>query len=159
MNKSNKQSKITINKQKDVNLLQQIEERLKDLEKEKEEFESKYGLNENIIDDPYLNSSNFTDIKVERPVKYEELLVKLPSLKNEHNQNTIKTKNNFKPSDSYKQTLKHEPHIDDMKDDKEFEYSISEINYIKPNIQLVKDNDALNDYLNELDDNIINNFY
>lgn len=134
--------------------LENIENKLKELELEKEELENKYGLNEDIIKESlnyYLNK----EIKLKKPSefkKYEnnikEINEDLLQIENNDLNNKIK-KINFQSSESYKESLKYEPCLYELKDEETFNYRKESISFSQPLIDNYENdsNMCLNDYL------------
>lgn len=142
------------------NILNQIDERLNLLQKEKEKLEEIYGLNENLIREQDIDINQYLNVKLKKPTQYEKLIKNIPSLEKDPPNDISHYKQNkiYAPSEKYLQTLKYEPNINDLKDEDEYEYCEKVVNYIYPSINPIKE-DEIEEYLDDFDDNIINNFY
>ena len=109
-----------------------IDKKLEQLEKEREEIERKYGIDENI-----LNSFSFTDKIIKFP---PSLTQPIPKPKRVTYENITKIKNDVKikePRVNYKtpelliDSLKYEPNINDLKDKETFEPTYTSLNTLK----------------------------
>ena len=109
-----------------------IDKKLEQLEKEREEIEKKYGIDENI-----LNSFSFTDKIIQFP---PSLTQPIPKPKRVTYENITKIKNDVKikePKVNYKtpelliDSLKYEPNINDLKDKETFEPTYTSLNTLK----------------------------
>jgi hypothetical protein len=135
------------NQQQGHNMIDVIEERLKQLEREKEEIENEYGINEDILQEYTKKPIKIEKIK---PVNYNNL-PKLEIRKKE----TIK--NNYKTPDTLVDSLKYEPDINDLLDPDEFESKYTNIHNIKSNPSIPKEYNT-KEYINFLLEEYNNNY-
>ena len=101
----------------DNNILDSIDKRLEMLEKQKEEIQRKYGINE-----ATLNSININDIRIKKINKpkfdLNQNLTKIEVIKNPEK---TKIKNiNYKTPERLIDSLKYEPNINDLIQENEF---------------------------------------
>ena len=102
----------------DNNVIDSIDKRLEMLEKQKEEIQRKYGINE-----ATLNSINISDIRIKRVTKPKlegsQNLTKIEVLKD--TEKTKINKNiNYKTPEKLIDSLKYEPNINDLIQEDEF---------------------------------------
>ena len=108
----------------DNNVIDSIDKRLEMLEKQKEEIQKKYGINE-----ATLNSININDIrikKVNKPkIEGSQNLTKIEAVKNI---DKSKIKNiNYKTPEKLIDSLKYEPNINDLITEDEFTPKFSNV--------------------------------
>ena len=113
-NYESKNYKISI----DNNVIDSIDKRLEMLEKQKEEIQRKYGINE-----ATLNSINISDIRIKKVTKPKlegsQNLTKIEVFKG--NEKTKINKNiNYKTPEKLIDSLKYEPNINDLIQEDEF---------------------------------------
>ena len=113
-NYESKNYKISI----DNNVIDSIDKRLEMLEKQKEEIQRKYGINE-----ATLNSINISDIRIKKVTKPKlegsQNLTKIEVLKD--TEKTKINKNiNYKTPEKLIDSLKYEPNINDLIQEDEF---------------------------------------
>ena len=113
-NYETKNYKISI----DNNVIDSIDKRLEMLEKQKEEIQRKYGINE-----ATLNSINISDIRIKKVTKPKlegsQNLTKIEVFKG--NEKTKINKNiNYKTPEKLIDSLKYEPNINDLIQEDEF---------------------------------------
>ena len=113
-NYESKNYKISI----DNNVIDSIDKRLEMLEKQKEEIQRKYGINE-----ATLNSINISDIRIKKVAKPKlegsQNLTKIEVFKG--NEKTKINKNiNYKTPEKLIDSLKYEPNINDLIQEDEF---------------------------------------
>ena len=109
----------------DNNVLDSIDKRLEMLEKQKEEIQRKYGINE-----ATLNSININDIRIKKVNKPKlegsQTLTKIEVIKNVEKS---KIKNiNYKTPEKLIDSLKYEPNINDLIQEEEFAPKFSNLN-------------------------------
>lgn len=113
-------------------VISSIDRRLEQLEKEREEIEKKYGIDENI-----LNSFSFTDKIIKFPPNLTQPIPKPKKINYENITKiedvvTIKEiKVNYKTPETLLDSLKYEPNINDLKDKEIFEPSYTSLNKLK----------------------------
>lgn len=136
------------------NIIDAIEERLKQLEKEKDEIENLYGINEDVIKE-FTNSKEKKEESLKKTQNRigkskSELFYdsKLPKL-----EITAKKemKSFYKTPDTLQDSLKYEPNIKDLLDEEEFEPSFTNLNSLKTNPYVPKGSNISSyiDFLNE----------
>ena len=147
-----------LEKNKDYGVIDQIEEKLKQLEKEKNDIENLYGIDQNILSDylsvqenikKKINSKKFIEKNNKR--NYESL-GKLEYKKPEEK------KMKYKTPEEFQETLKYEPNLYDLLDKEEFEPKFSSIDDLKTKPNFVRNFDVkeYNDYrFNEYFDNYL----
>jgi hypothetical protein len=147
--------------QADKNIIDEIEERLKQLEKEKDEIENMYGIDENILKE-YTNTNN--SVKYKSHSSSNENVASL--LKNKSTYNnlpkldvTIKKENKiaYKTPDTLQDSLKYEPNIKDLLDDNEFEPSYTNLNNLKTKASIPKGYN-ISWYIENLNEDYIDNY-
>ena len=109
----------------DNNVLDSIDKRLEMLEKQKEEIQRKYGINE-----ATLNSININDIRIKKinkpKLEGSQTLTKIEVIKNVEKS---KIKNiNYKTPEKLIDSLKYEPNINDLIQDEEFVPKFTNLN-------------------------------
>jgi hypothetical protein len=135
------------------NIIDEIEERLKQLEKEKEQIEKMYGFNENILEDLNFTIKNNTKKTKTNLNKYNYSNSQLPKLdvtKKEH-------KMNYKTPDSLQDSLKYEPNIKDLLDENDLEPNFTNLNSLKSNPSIPK-REEISNYIDFLTDEYIKNY-
>jgi hypothetical protein len=143
------ESSENIEKNKEFGIIDQIEERLKELENEKNKIENLYGIDENILNNYLSVEENITKkinskklIEKNNKRKYEDL-GKLEFTKLEEKKKIYRTPGEFQKS------LKYEPNLCDLLDKSEFEpkfYSIDELKTKPYNVKKF-DINKYNDYI------------
>ena len=102
----------------DNNVIDSIDKRLEMLEKQKEEIQRKYGINE-----ATLNSINISDIRIKRVTKPKlegsQNLTKIEVLK-DIEKTKINKNINYKTPEKLIDSLKYEPNINDLIQEDEF---------------------------------------
>ena len=113
-NYESKNYKISI----DNNVIDSIDKRLEMLEKQKEEIQRKYGINE-----ATLNSINISDIRIKRVTKPKlegsQNLTKIEVIK-DIEKTKINKNINYKTPEKLIDSLKYEPNINDLIQEDEF---------------------------------------
>lgn len=139
---------ISVDMRSEYNAIEQIEHRLKMLECEKNEIEQLYGLNEELIADTgsFKRKIDLFDTKLRKPVEYRQYIDQLPNVKNQTEYEQT-AKSNYKPSDKYKESLKYEPNINDLREDKEFEAKFKPTKYFPPSILPTKEEALLDEVI------------
>ncbi len=131
------------------NVIDAIEERLKELEKEKDEIENKYGIDKNILEELTIPKE-----KKKRKNKSTTLYDNLPKL------DSIKKKENtipYKTPESLQESLKYEPSLKDLLDPNDFEPSFSNMNHLKSKPSIRK-GFKLSTYIDYINEEYINNY-
>ena len=120
-NYESKNYKISI----DNNVIDSIDKRLEMLEKQKEEIQRKYGINE-----ATLNSINISDIRIKKVTKPKlegsQNLTKIEVLK-DIEKTKINKNINYKTPEKLIDSLKYEPNINDLIQEDEFVPKFSNI--------------------------------
>lgn len=143
-----------INPPTDKNIIDAIDERLEMLEKEKEEIEKKFGLDQN-----FLKTFSFTDnlsqntymskTKQHKPKKINyEKLTKINNVKYEQEPLI----NNYKTPDKLMNSLKYEPNINELLDQENFKPVFTSLNTNQTtlsNPRTYEINDYLSDFVNQ----------
>jgi hypothetical protein len=113
-------------------LIDSIEDRLKELEKEKNEIESLYGIDENILQTYKKPTANKTNSS--KNIQKTSLYNNLPKLETTHKKDKSIS---YKTPDTLQDSLRYEPNIKDLYSEKEFEPSFINIDNlkVKPSIQ------------------------
>jgi len=142
--------------QENENILNEIEQRLNMLEKEKNEMENLYGIDEDIINDSSVIKSHFE--------KTTEIKNKFNSARIYENSNLPKLeikkkeiKRIYKTPEILKDSLKYEPAINDLRSEKEFEPSFSFHHKIENNPYIPKGS-SVNNYVRYLNEDYIQNY-
>ena len=108
------------------NIIDAIDERLQQLEKEKSEIELKYGLNETYLENFTKNQLNFPSFHNKTSIKPKKInydtLTKLTTAKTSFNK--IEP---YKTPEKYAASLKFEPKIDDLISEEEFRPKFCEV--------------------------------
>ena len=131
------------------NVLDSIDKRLEMLEKQKEEIQRKYGINE-----ATLNSINISDIRIKRVTKPKlegsQNLTKIEVIKD--TEKTKINKNiNYKTPEKLIDSLKYEPNINDLIQEDEFVPKFSNVQEPKSkstNPQTYDINEYIDDVIN-----------
>ena len=138
------------------NILDVIEDKLKKLEQEKDEIENLYGIDENILNE---YSSMSINEKQKSKQNYN-----LNKLQNVHYENLPKldvikkdNKTFYKIPDSLQDSLKYEPKIKDLFDEKDFEPSFTNLNNLKTNPTIPK-GFQIKTYVEYLNEDYIKNY-
>lgn len=129
-----------------------IEERLKQLEKEKQEIEQMYGVNEKILEDFMNSSEKYKPIKVSSKASTQMKQTKYESLPKLDNLTKHKEMNkSYQTPNAIKESLKYEPSILDLCDKAEFEPSYYTVKPYKLKPQIPKGHNITKhiDHLNE----------
>ena len=131
------------------NILDIIDKRLEILEKERQDIETKYGINENI-----LNNENFpTEITLPKPSKIN--YNKLPGIKERRDIKIPEKKIVYKTPDKLIDSLKYEPDIKDLIDKENFAPTFTSMNILKSN----PSNPTTYDVTDFVQDNINEEYY
>ena len=131
------------------NILDIIDKRLEILEKERQDIETKYGINENI-----LNNENFpTEISLPKPSKIN--YNKLHRIKEKKKKKKKKKKIVYKTPDKLIDSLKYEPDIKDLIDKENFAPTFTSMNILKSN----PSNPTTYDVTDFVQDNINEEYY
>lgn len=139
-----------MNSSNSKNMIDIIEQRLIQLEKEKEDIENLYGIDENILKEftkdtqNVINATkNLTNSKLNKTHSTKQSqydnLPKLQITKKE-------IKKNYKTPETIVDSLKYEPNINDLLDNEEFEPSFTNLNNLKTAPSLQK-GFAINKYI------------
>lgn len=115
----------------DKNIIDAIENRLKQLQQEKEQIEEEYGINQDVLlqystnpkSDKYSTNINKTH-KYAKSINYDTLPKLDPPKKDA-------LKQSYKTPETLQDSLKYEPNIKDLLDDEEFEPSFTNLNSLQ----------------------------
>ena len=135
------------------NVITSIDKRLEKLEKQKEEIQKKYGINESLLNSININLNNF------KYPQYIHKRVNRPVLEESKNLTKIevqkcieKSKNlniNYKTPDKLVDSLKYEPNINDLIKEEEFFPKFSNIKEPKSK-NINPPTYEINDYIDEV---------
>jgi hypothetical protein len=143
--------------QEEENVLNAIEERLKMLEKEKNEIENLYGIDEYILNDPSLlkyqmeKTTEFKNTKISTKKFEHTNLPKLEIKKQE-------VKRIYKTPEIFKDSLKYEPALNDLRLENEFEPSFCSLNNKMESYPYIPKESNLNTYIKYLSEKYIQNY-
>ncbi len=127
----------------DKNMIDVIELKLKELEKEKKEIESLYGIDENILEE--FTKKNILSESLKSNVTQPKTKLKnLPKLEVNKKE---KIHTSYKTPDSLQDSLKYEPSIKDLLIESEFEPSFKNINSLKTYPSIIQGFDV-SEYVN-----------
>ena len=159
------------------NIIDAIEERLKQLELEKDNIEKMYGINEDLIKEYSNNSTNninFNNLnnKSKFPSKinttnkisqnfntknyYTNTSTPLPKLETQTTRKDFKN-SLYKTPESLQDSLKYEPSIKDLLDENDLEPSFSNLNNLKTNPFIAKSSN-ISEYINHINEDYISNY-
>jgi hypothetical protein len=159
------------------NIIDAIEERLKQLEQEKDNIEKMYGINEDLIKEysnHSTNNNNFNNQnnKSRFPSKlnttnklsqnfntknyYTNTTTPLPKLEIQTTKKDFKN-SLYKTPESLQDSLKYEPSIKDLLDENDLEPSFSNLNNLKTNPFIAKSSN-ISVYINHINEDYISNY-
>jgi hypothetical protein len=162
------------------NIIDVIEQRLRQLELEKDQIEKIYGINEDLIKEyttsnnlinakenininnrnsklhSYTNTNNLPAATISKKNYYASTNIPLPKLENT-NKKEINLKNtNYKTPESLQDSLKYEPNIKDLLDQDDLEPDFKSINNLKTNPFIPKSSN-ISEYIDDLNDDYFDN--
>lgn len=144
------------NQQANLDVIDQIELKLKQLEQEKNEIENLYGIDENTL-------NNY--ISIQENIQNKISNKKIISTINKRNYENLtefepksqkaERKINYKTPESLQDSLKFEPDLNDLRDDNEFEPNFNTLRALKTNPIIPKGFDPKK-YIEYIQDEYIN---
>ncbi len=167
INKINEMNQINdINENNnDKNIIDEIELRLQELEKEKDQIEDLYGINEDVLNEytnnkiiNKANNDNYKEYNSKINTLYNKTATnqgKLPKLQASEKK---EMKSSYKIPETLQESLKYEPSIKDLLDEEEFEPSYTNLNSLKIHPSIPGPSDISNyiDFINrEYNENYI----
>jgi hypothetical protein len=138
------------------NIIQAIEDRLKILEKEKDQIETMYGIDYNLINNfqeskKKIQQQNINSFKNQHAIYEKSPLPKLEVSKKKE------IKNVYKTPEYLKESLRYEPNIKDLWTEKNFEPSFSNLKSLKTTTILPR-GDGIYNYISWLSHEFLNNY-
>jgi hypothetical protein len=134
------------------NIIDVIEEKLKQLEREKNEIENLYGIDENILEE-YTNKKQIANFEYDetkgiKTLKSRTIYANLPKLEAPTKK---EIKMSYKTPESLQDSLKYEPDIKDLLEEDQFEPAFSSLNNLKipPSIKKGYNISSYVEYLND----------
>ena len=139
------------------NIIDAIEQRLKVLEREKDQIELIYGIDENILSNiESLEQGKLSNLKkfILDPKNKKSKVINnygTPSLPKLEPSKKKEIKSFYKTPDYLKDSLRYEPSINDLWSEKDFEPSFANLNSLKTNPSIPKGNSISNyiDWVNK----------
>jgi len=152
-------------KKEKSNVIDKIEARLQQLEREKDEIEKLYEIDEEILKENTLKmmkskvSDNYVNNKEINNIKNKITYQNLPKL--DAPVTKEKKASKYKMPESHAESLKYEPSLMDLYSKEEFEPSFSNLRNLQSQPSIPKASSGggvLVDYLNHCDNSYINNY-
>ena len=144
-----------LNQKANLDVIDQIEFKLKQLEKEKNEIENLYGIDENVLNNYLTVQENVkSKIATKKTVRSNKMrnYENLPDLEHKKLQGK---KFNYKTPESLQDSLKYEPLLNDLLDEDEFEPNFNSLADLKTTPTIPKGFD-INNYNSYIQSEYIN---
>lgn len=114
-----------------LDVIDQIELKLKQLEKEKNEIENLYGIDENVLSNYLTVQENIKSKITSKKVVQTNKLRNYDNLPDLETKKMQEKKMNYKTPETLQDSLKYEPNINDLLDENEFEPNFNSLGDLK----------------------------
>ena len=143
------------NQQVNLDVIDQIEYKLKQLEKEKNEIENLYGIDENILNNYLTVQENIKNKISTKKVVSNNKMRNYDNLPGLEYKKPEEKKKNYKTPETLQDSLKYEPNLNDLLDENEFEPNFNSLSDLKTTPTIHKGFDS-RVYIEYIQDEYIN---